>query len=105
MASPPPVLLRDAALADGERDTLRLGVSILIRDGRIIKIAPDGEVDPGDAAVIDAGGATVIAGMVDCHSHLTMPGGSHWIARGDDPPAVLREVAALRRYLDEVPVA
>ena len=93
MASPPAVLLRDAAVADGERDTLLLGQSVLIRDGRIIKIAPVGEVDPGDAVVVDAGGATVIAGMVDCHSHLTMPGGSHWIARGDDPPAVLREVA------------
>jgi len=31
--------------------------------------------------------------MVDCHSHLTMQGGSHWIARGDDPPTVLRQVA------------
>jgi imidazolonepropionase-like amidohydrolase len=42
---------------------------------------------------VDAGGATIVPAMVDCHSHLTMPGGSHWIARGDDPPAVLRQVA------------
>ena len=87
------VLLRGAALADGERDALALGMSVLMRDGAIARIAPDGEVEAGDAEVIDAGGATVIAGMVDCHSHLTMPGGSHWIARGDDPPEVLREVA------------
>lgn len=93
MADPRGVLLRDAALADGESDQLRLGTSVLMRDGVIARIAPDGEVDPGGAEVVDAGGAVVIAGMVDCHSHLTMPGGSHWIARGDDPPEVLREVA------------
>ena len=31
--------------------------------------------------------------MVDCHSHLTLPGGSHWIARIDDPAERLLEVA------------
>src|SRR5207237_212354 len=31
--------------------------------------------------------------FVDAHSHLTMPGGSHWIEHGSDPPELLREVA------------
>src|SRR5256886_7667745 len=31
--------------------------------------------------------------MVDAHSHLTLPGGSHWIERGADPPEELLEVA------------
>jgi imidazolonepropionase-like amidohydrolase len=31
--------------------------------------------------------------MVDCHSHLTLPGGAHWIERGFDPPETLRRVA------------
>jgi imidazolonepropionase-like amidohydrolase len=86
-------ILHDAALADGSSDSLRLGVSISIADGRIETIAPNDEVDRAGAEVIDAGGAVVVPGMVDCHSHLTMQGGSHWIARGDDPPAVLRRVA------------
>ena len=93
MASPPAVLLRGAALADGDGEALRIGMSLLLRDGAIARIAPDDEIDAGAAEIVDAGGATVVAGLVDCHSHLTMPGGSHWIARGDDPPAVLREVA------------
>src|SRR5207247_10290574 len=33
------------------------------------------------------------AGLVDAHSHVTLPGGSHWIDRGADPPEELLEVA------------
>jgi imidazolonepropionase-like amidohydrolase len=86
-------ILHDAALADGSSDSLRLGVSIAIADGKIEAIAPNGEIEPAGATVIDAGGAVIVPGMVDCHSHLTMQGGSHWIVRGGDPPDVLREVA------------
>src|SRR5258708_39193741 len=31
--------------------------------------------------------------MVDCHSHLTLPGGSHWIERGNDTPKQLLRYA------------
>jgi imidazolonepropionase-like amidohydrolase len=86
-------ILRDAALADGSSDSLRLGVSVAIADGRIEAIGANDEIDRAGAEAIDAGGAVVVPGMVDCHSHLTMQGGSHWIERGDDPPAVLRRVA------------
>jgi imidazolonepropionase-like amidohydrolase len=79
------LLYRDAALADGRSATLQRGVSVLVRAGHIAWIRPtDSEEDPGDAEVIDAGGATVVPGMIDCHSHLTLPGGSHWIDRGSD---------------------
>ena len=42
---------------------------------------------------MDAGGATIVPGLVDSHSHLTLPGGSHWIERGGDPTDVLLRVA------------
>jgi imidazolonepropionase-like amidohydrolase len=94
---PDRVLYRDTAIADGRSDRLRLGMSILVERGRIAWIRPaDGEDDPGPAAgleVVDASGATVVPGMVDCHSHVTLPGGAHWIERIDDPPAALAEVA------------
>src|SRR5437588_8518588 len=86
-------ILHDAALADGSSDSLRLGVSVAMADGRIEAIGANDEIDQAGAAVIDAGGAVIVPGLVDCHSHLTMQGGSHWIAGGDDPPAVLRQVA------------
>lgn len=87
-------LYRDAVLADGTSASLRLGLSVLVHDDRIVWIRPrDGEEDPGDAAVIDCSGACIVPGMVDCHSHLTLPGGAHWIERGADPPAALMRVA------------
>jgi imidazolonepropionase-like amidohydrolase len=86
-------VLHDAALADGSSDSLRLGVSVAIADGKIEAIGANEEIDQKGATVIDAGGATIVPGMVDCHSHLTMQGGSHWIARGGDSPEVLRQVA------------
>jgi imidazolonepropionase-like amidohydrolase len=89
----PRIVLHDAALADGTSATLRTGMSLAIEDGRIAWIRPNDSADTTGAEVIDAGGATIVPAMVDCHSHLTMQGGSHWIQRGGDPPAVLRQVA------------
>jgi imidazolonepropionase-like amidohydrolase len=88
-------LYRDAALADGTGPEPRLGVSILVAGGRIEWVGDAGEEpQPAeDTAVVDVSGSTVIPGMVDSHSHLTLPGGAHWIDRGFDPPRRLAEVA------------
>ncbi len=91
------VLVRDGALADGRSPEPRLGVSVLVEDGVIRWIRPtDAEEDPGPAdglQVIDASGSAIVPGMVDSHSHLTMPGGAHWIDRGLDPAGTLLAVA------------
>ena len=89
------VLYRDAALADARSDHLRIGVSVLVDGGRVSWIREAG--DEGDLGagvdVIDASGAAIVPGMVDSHSHVTLPGGAHWIDRIDDPPDVLLRVA------------
>ena len=87
------IVLHDAAIADGTSASLRTAVSLAIENGRIAWIRPNDSADTNGAEVIDAGGATIVPAMVDCHSHLTMQGGSHWVQRGDDPPATLRQVA------------
>jgi imidazolonepropionase-like amidohydrolase len=70
-------------------------MSVLVDERRVVWVRPtadEGEL-PSNVHVIDAGGSTVVPGMVDAHSHLTLPGGSHWIDRGADPPEELLEVA------------
>jgi imidazolonepropionase-like amidohydrolase len=87
-------LYRDGSLADGQSPQLRRNVSILVEGDHIAWIRPtDGEEDPGEAAIIDCAGATFVPGLVDSHSHVTGPGGAHWIQRFTDPPEVLVEVA------------
>src|SRR2546429_2495909 len=95
MAADRPIVYRDAALADGAGPSLRKGVSVLVRDRRIVWIRPTSDEGtlPRDVRIIDSGGSTIVPGMVDAHSHLTLPGGSHWIERGADPPEELLEVA------------
>ena len=95
-ARPPrPRLYRDGALADGRSDTLRQGISILALDGRVgwIRPADDEAPLPVDTEVVDASGSTIVPGMVDAHSHLTMPGGAHWIDRARDATDTLLDVA------------
>jgi imidazolonepropionase-like amidohydrolase len=90
-------LYRNAAVADGQSGQLDLNVSVLVEDGRIRSIRPadadaDRKVEPG-LEVVDASGATIVPGMVDAHSHVTLPGGAEWIERIGDPPEHLLIVA------------
>ena len=89
------VVYRGAALADGRSAELRLGVSVLVEDGRIGWIRPSGDEGeaPAGAAVVDASGCTIVPGLVDGHSHLTLPGGAHWVDRIADPTESLLTVA------------
>jgi imidazolonepropionase-like amidohydrolase len=88
-------LFRDAALAVGTGPELEVGVSVLVDADRIRWIGSAGdEPDPGPGVeVIDASGCTIVPGLVDSHSHLTLPGGAHWIDRAFDTPDRLVQVA------------
>src|SRR5256886_17570945 len=95
MARPRLTLYRDAALADARGPSLQKGVSVLVAGRRIVAMRPtsDEGILPPEVRVIDAGGSTIVPGMADAHSHVTLPGGSHWIDRGSDPPDELLDVA------------
>jgi imidazolonepropionase-like amidohydrolase len=88
------ILYRDGALADGRSATVQHGVSILIDTGRIAWIRPSDAEEPSPGAtVVDCAGSCFVPGLVDCHSHVTGPGGANWIARFGDPPETLLSVA------------
>ena len=45
--------------------------TLLVEDGRIEAVGPSAEITlPGDAAVVDLSGRTIMPGLVDTHSHL-----------------------------------
>jgi len=90
-------LLREAAVADARSDRLQVGMSALVEDGRLRWLRPtDDEGDLGsadDLEIVDASGGTIVPGMVDGHSHITLPGGAHYIDRIDDGPEALLRAA------------
>ena len=69
----------NAAVANGTAAELILDESIHVQDNRIQWMGHDDEApEPGPATrIVDAGGTTVVPGMVDAHSHTVLPGGSH----------------------------
>lgn len=92
-----PAIYHGAAITDARSDRLRLDVDVVVERGLVVAIE-DSEAEfsprgPAGERVVDARGATIVPGLVDCHSHLTMPGGADWVARATDPDDVQLEVA------------
>ncbi|HGY54659.1 MAG TPA: imidazolonepropionase [Caldithrix abyssi] len=54
-------------------------VSLLVEDGKIIRIIPAGEKSATAEEIIDAGGQTVLPGFVDAHTHPVF-----WLTREDE---------------------
>lgn len=65
------LLLTSATLIDGTGAAPRPDMSILVRNGEIVGVAPDGELEPADdLEVIDAAGKFVLPGLTDTHFHF-----------------------------------
>ncbi|OPC76959.1 hypothetical protein B4N89_40935 [Embleya scabrispora] len=62
------ILLRPDAVWDAIASAPVSGLDVLLRDHRVVEIAPD--LAPGDAEVVDLPGCTVMPGFIDCHVHL-----------------------------------
>ena len=83
------------AIIDHTTRSLAPEMAMLVTDGRVGWLGPAEEAPDPEPGVefVDAGGTTAVAGMVDAHSHLTLPGGSHWIDRAADPTPRLLAIA------------
>lgn len=64
------VAIRAGRLIDGKGGAPVANAVILIEGDRITAVGP-GLAIPRDARVIDLGGATVLPGLIDCHTHVT----------------------------------
>jgi imidazolonepropionase-like amidohydrolase len=71
-AVPSVILIRNATILTASHGTIEKG-DILIKDGKISAIGGMLKA-PGDALVIDATGAFVTPGIIDCHSHIAVDG-------------------------------
>jgi len=72
----PHVHIRNVRLIDGTGAPARTGMSVVVRGGRIERVAPDGAVgDVPGATVVDGAGQTLIPGLVMLHEHLFYPSG------------------------------
>lgn len=66
-------LIRGGRVVDPSQD-LDGEFDIFIKDGKIEDILPAGSAKGKDYEIIDAGGLTVIPGIIDIHTHLRDPG-------------------------------
>ena len=74
--SAPHVVVDGVRLIDGTGAPARSDVSVEIRDGRIVRVAPSAEVGTPDGAhVVDGSGHTLMPGLVMLHEHLFYPSG------------------------------
>lgn len=65
-----PVLLVNANILDGRGSPPVRNGSLLIRSGRIAKVAAGRIAAPAGSRVIDLGGQWVLPGLIDAHTHL-----------------------------------
>jgi enamidase len=72
----PAIALVNVTVYDGTGAQARPGQTVLIRGDRIEAVGPTGEVETGDAEVVDLSGHTVIPGLVGLHNHSYYTGGN-----------------------------
>jgi imidazolonepropionase-like amidohydrolase len=79
--TPQTVLVKAGRLVDARAGAVLTNQAILIEGERIKELGPAGAVAghaPAGAKVIDLSGATVLPGLIDCHTHITSDPGDYY---------------------------
>jgi imidazolonepropionase-like amidohydrolase len=75
--SPPSVVVKAARLIDGRGGRPLEPAMVRVAGDRIVEVGAN-LVVPANATVIDLGGATLLPGLIDLHTHLTDRETVHW---------------------------
>ena len=100
-AKPKVIAIKAGRLLDGLSNTVINNAFILIEGDKIIAVGPDVKV-PAGAEVIDLKNATVMPGLIDCHTHVTSQPSDYYADKFRKSPideAVTAHIYA-RRTLD-----
>jgi len=84
-------VIRTGRLIDTDAGRVLEGQTVVVRDGLIAEVGPAPQV-PSGAKMIDLSGYTVLPGLMDAHTHLTIN------AEQQDPLAELEHTAAERAF-------
>jgi imidazolonepropionase-like amidohydrolase len=71
------LVISNARILDGRGGEIKSG-SVVVRDGKIVSVAPGNASAPG-ARMIDAKGMTVMPGFIEAHRHLIQGDGAQWM--------------------------
>lgn len=72
------LLIRDVAVFSGNDTQLKPHQDVIVRGGRIEKVAPTGAAPPDGAQVLDGAGRTLLPGFIDAHTHISGAGAPRW---------------------------
>src|SRR5215468_5388231 len=76
-AAEPVTVLRAAHLNDGKADTVVAPGVVVVSEGKIVAVGSNAQVPTG-ARVIDLGDATLLPGLMDAHTHLSLESSLDW---------------------------
>ncbi len=78
-ADPPVTIIKAARLLDGRGGAAITPAMVRVEGGKIVEVGANLIVPSGSGAkVIDLGEATLLPGLIDLHTHLTIRMGVHW---------------------------
>src|SRR5262245_65600174 len=91
-----PTAVRAARLFDARKGALVEPGLVVVEGERIVQV---GGTAPGGAKTIDLGDATLLPGLMDAHTHLTVESGPSWYR--DSLDQILRWPAEQAQYAAE----
>ena len=106
--SPRALVIKAARLIDGKSDVVQNDVAVVVEGDRIVAVGRQSDIAskiPAGAQVIDLGGATILPGLIDNHTHVLLQGDitaadyDEQILKESNPYRAIRATAAVRTAL------